>query len=310
MVITEYKIMHKISNVLLLIFTLSILNSCKEEVKEQTQLTTKAQVSLTKISQGYIPDYIQLSGKTIYLNKNTIIAPISGYIANVNIKQGDKVSKGDLLFKIQTAEAFAIQQKDKSINNFGSVSIYAPVSGRIVSLNVVSENMFTDKGSELSVLLASNDLKLQVNVPYEYNSFCKTGSKCKVILPDNSELLGTFSKILPQVDESSQTIKVLASLNSSIFIPENMIVNVLIDKSKEHQVQILPKQCLQSDALMKEYWIMKLINDSTAVQLPVKIGNQNHNQVEILSPHFNSNDLFIRQGAYGLSDTVLIETKK
>jgi stress-induced morphogen len=86
-----------------------------------------------------------------------------------------------------------------------------------------------------------------------------------------------------------------------------MIVKVLINKSNEHKTQILPKACLQTDALMRNFWVMKMINDSTAVQTNVKVGNQTHNKVEILSPQFNKNDLFISEGAYGLSDTVLVK---
>ena len=52
---------------------------------------------------------------------------------------------------------------------------------------------------------------------------------------------------------------------------------------------------------------MKLINDSIAAQTFVTIGNQNHDKVEILSPVFNADDLFVSEGAYGLSDTALVE---
>ena len=302
--------MNRITIALAALFTLFLLSSCEEQVAEQNQAKPKAQVSLTNISRGYLPDYINLSGKTIYLNKSSLLAPISGYISKVEVQQGDKVSKGELLFEMQTAEAYVMNKKGNNTNNYGTVKIYAPVSGRIVSLNIVSKDVFADKGAEMCVLLASNDLKLQVKLPFEYNSYAGIGSKCKVILPDNTEISGTFSKVLPQIDESSQTVKVLASLNTNKFIPENMIVNVLLDKSSEHEVQILPKKCLQTDALMKEFWIMKLINDSTAVQVPVVIGNQTHKQVEILSPLFTDNDLFISEGAYGLSDTVLVEINK
>ena len=286
---------------------MSFLSSCQEQTTEQKEATPKVKVKLSKITMGHLPDYIAFSGKTVYLNKSNLIAPISGYITKVNIKQGDVVTKGQLLFEMQTSEAFVMQHKDSLLHNYGTVKIYAPVSGHIVNLNIVNKDVFTDKGSLMCNILATNDLKIQVDVPFEYKEFAKIGDKCTIILPDSTKIRGIFSKILPQVDEASQTIKVMANINNRQFLPENMKLNILVDKSKEKQAQLLPKNCLQTNALMTKYWVMKLINDSTAAQTFVSIGTQNHDKVEILSPLFNPDDLFISEGAYGLSDTVLID---
>lgn len=290
---------------LLLLISASFL-SCQDENENKIETVAKAQITTSTIQKGYLPDNIKLTGKTIYLNKSSLVSPINGYVTKVNIQQGDKISKNDLLFEIQTPEAFAMQQKDSSARVYGIISIYAPANGRIVNLNVVNKGVYIDKGSEMCKLLSSNDLKLQVNVPLEYNKWAKIGRRCSVVLPDGTVSTAVFTKILPQIDEASQTTKVLANLNSTQFMPENMIVSVLVDKSEEHQAQILPKTCLQTDALMHQFWVMKLINDSTAIQTFVKIGNQTDKQVEILSPLFDSTNLFIQEGAYGLSDTVSI----
>jgi len=289
---------------LLAIFTII---SCQEEITEEIETSAKVQVNICKIQKGNLPDYIQLTGKTIYLNKSSLVAPISGYITKVNIQQGDKVQKGELLFEMQSPEAYIMKQKDSTASHYGIVKIYAPENGRLVSLNIVNSSVFVEKGSVMCILMASNDLKLQVNVPFEYNKYAKIGSKCKVVLPDNTNIEGQISKILPQIDETSQTIKALANINSKQFIPENMIVSVLLDKSEQKEVQTLPKKCLQTDALMQDFWVMKLINDSMAVQTMVTIGNQTHDTIEVLSPLFDSNALFISEGAYGLNDTVLIQ---
>jgi hypothetical protein len=48
---------------------------------------------------------------------------------------------------------------------------------------------------------------------------------------------------------------------------------------------------------------MKLINDSTAVKVPVKTGIVNDTEIEILSPVFSLSDRLINSGSYGLPDT-------
>ncbi|RLD36511.1 MAG: hypothetical protein DRI74_08940 [Bacteroidetes bacterium] len=294
----------------LLVFILGIFNSCKNNMEEQIDVPPKVQVQTTHLSKGYLPDYIELTGKTIYLNKSSLAAPISGYVTNVTVRQGDEVLKDQLLFEMQTPEAFLMQKKDKESNVYGSVKIYAPEKGRLISLNVVNKGVYVDKGVIMSTLLATNDLKLQINLPFEYNRWFKMGKKCDVELPDNTYITAVLSKVLPQIDETSQTIKVLADINTKQFIPENMIVKVLLDKSDKHKGQILPKQCLQTDALMSQFWVMRLLNDSIAVRTFVEVGNQSHQQVEIISPIFELNDYFISEGAYGLGDTVLVEILK
>ena len=296
------------NNKLLLIVLIFFLFSCKKENTETNIETQKVKVKVVGLDYGYIPDYIELTGKTVYLNKSNLVAPISGYVTKVNAQQGDIVRKGQILFEMKTSEAYFMQQNDSLPHtDYGTVKIYSPSTGRIMNINVVNNNVFVDKGSVLCILISSNDLKIQVNVPFEYSKWTKLGNKCKIILPDNTGIQGVFTKYLPQVNEISQTVKILANIKTKQFLPENMIVKVLVDKSKKHKMQILPQSCLQTDALMTKFWVMKLINDSTAVEIPIKVGNQNHEKFEILSPTFNSNDKFVSLGSYGLNDTVLVK---
>ncbi len=294
--------MNSSSKTVLFLLALALLFSCKPQTKERAGSISKAQVRLTGITKGNIPDYIELSGKTIYLNKSNLVAPISGYITKVNVQQGDKVKKGDLLFEMQSPEAYVMNDDNK----FGSVRIKATTTGQLVSLSIVNTGVFADKGSAMCTILSSNDLKLQVNFPFEFDKYAKIGNKCKVILPDSSVITGTFTNILPQIDEVSQTEKVLADLNNKSFIPENIIVKVLFDKSTKHEVQVLAKECIQTNALMSEFWVMKLINDSTVVKIPVQTGNQSHDKIEILLPLFEEGAKFVSEGGYGLGDTTIV----
>jgi uncharacterized NAD(P)/FAD-binding protein YdhS len=74
----------------------------------------------------------------------------------------------------------------------------------------------------------------------------------------------------------------------------------------------LPKAAVLSDETQSEFWVMKMISDSTAVKVPVKKGIETGDRIEILSPTFNPADKIIITGNYGLPDTakVKIETTK
>ena len=285
--------------------------SCSHPEKdEEAAKNSKAQVKVTNIKKGRITDYLELSGKTTYLNKTSISSPITGYVSKVNVEPGSRVNKGDLLFEIMTQEAYMLKDNDSIMRSFKPVIIHSPVKGIINRLDVVKSPVFVEKNSELCSIVDVNDLQVKAEVPYEYRKLAEPGRNCIVELPDKSEYNAVFYNILLDMNPQSQTMKVLLRIRSASLIPENMVVRVLIDKNDKREKQILPKTCVLSDELMKEYWVMKIINDSTAVKVPVKTGRQNHDEVEILFPEFNENDRIINEGGYGLADTSYVEIAK
>ncbi len=302
--------MKKIQTIIWLIPVFATL-SCSHNETEPTLQTAKVQVKITHITHGIIPVYLQLTGKTVFLNKNAIVSPIAGYITKVAIRPGDRVQKNDTLFTLISQEVYALQSNDSITEDYGNISILAPISGVINQLSVFKKSVFVDKNASLCNIVETSSFFVETEVPYEYSSLVKLGNQCIIQFSDSTEYKAKFYKIMPTMNIKSQTQKVLTKIqNITSFIPENMIVKVLVEKSKIDTTQILSKNCVMTDALMTEFWVMKLINDTTAVQIPVKIGNQTHKQVEILLPQFSTNDKFISQGAYGLEDTTLVEVIK
>ncbi len=64
---------------------------------------------------------------------------------------------------------------------------------------------------------------------------------------------------------------------------------------------MLPKPAILGNETQTEFWVMRLINDSTAVKIPVKIGIENFGEVEITDPVFQSSDKILFSGNYGLA---------
>jgi hypothetical protein len=61
---------------------------------------------------------------------------------------------------------------------------------------------------------------------------------------------------------------------------------------------------------MQHFWVMKLLNDSMAVKVPVITGITEKEYVQISQPEFNSSDSFLTTGNYGVSDTVYVNVLK
>lgn len=298
-----------------LLATIIQLASCNPPELTTTEETTvpKTPVEVVSISTGTVDDDLVLFGTTIYLKRNLVTAPIPSFITRVTIKLGDKVSKGDVLYLLQSKESRAlgndIGKLDSSLKNFGILTVRASASGIISTLEKQQQGEYVLEGAQLCTIAESNDLVFQVNVPFEFMPYAKTGNVCTIVLPDNSTHKATFTKALTTMNAMAQTQTILAKTVENLFLPENMIVKVNIPKGTHINKQVLPKSCVLSDEMMKEFWVMKLINDSTAIKVVVNVGNKNEDKIEIISPEFNPLDRIIQIGNYGLPDTALVAVK-
>ena len=90
-------------------------------------------------------------------------------------------------------------------------------------------------------------------------------------------------------------------------IPENLIADVKILKVQKDSAVTLPAKAVLTNETQSSYWIMKLINDTTAVRVPIRKGLESGNRIEILKPQLKPDDRIVLEGAYGLGDTALVK---
>lgn len=301
-------------NYRIMFFSAIILIQCKTAPKEfnETEISNaKSIVEIVSPQLGTVDDELILSGTTVYLKRNVVNATIPAFITNVRIKLGDAINKGDILYELESKERRALENNisklDSTLTNFGLIKIRASASGIISTLDKQQAGDYVLEGTQLCTIAESSALAFQVNVPYEYSSFTKSGSTCTIQLPDSSLHKATFTKALTAMNALSQTQTVLAKCEENLFLPENMIVKVTVLKGSSSIKQVLPKACVLSDEMMREFWVMKLINDSVAIKVPVSVGNKNSIYAEIIKPQFSSNDKIISSGNYGLPDTALVK---
>jgi len=303
--------MKQLSIFFLIALTL-VLASCGSKTETQAEQTAapKTPVEVVSISNGAINDELTLFGTSIYLKRNLVTASIPAFIIQVNVKLGDRVSKGDVLYMLQSKESKAlgndVSKMDSTLKNFGVIKVTASATGIITTLDKQQSGDYVLEGMQLCTIAESNDLVFQVNVPYEFTAYTKIGNSCTLMLPDNTTHSAVFTKALTAMNVTAQTQTILAKSNENLFLPENMVVKVSINRGTQSKKQVLPKSCVLSDEMMKEFWVMKLINDSTAIKIPVTVGNKNSERIEVLSPKFEETDRIISSGNYGLPDTAFV----
>jgi multidrug efflux pump subunit AcrA (membrane-fusion protein) len=299
-----------------LFICLLALSSCKSNESTKTAAPAtepRTPVTVTTASNEPMQDYIDLNATSAFLQKDFVKSNLNGYIQKANIKFGDYVHRGQPLFVLRTKEAQAIgnavNQLDPSFKFSGINVIKADASGYVAEINHQAGDYVQD-GEQLAVINDSRSFVFLMNVPYQYKRYVPIGKVLEITLPDGEHLSGTVKPSLPIVDSASQTQAIALNINSPHNIPVNLVATVKIVKDSKAAAVTLDKKAVLSDESLNNFWVMKMINDSTAVKVPVKTGIQSGDKIEIISPEFSAKDKILLTGNYGLSDTAFVNVLK
>ncbi len=280
--------------------------SCSSNNKNaDSPLELGTPVKITNPSRTDLTESINLNANTTFLNKETVRSTFQGFIEKVYKNIGDDVNIGDSLFLIRTKESAASDSLQIKINNKifkGTVTVKAQANG-VLTLLGYNKGDYVTEGEQLAIISNPSSLRINLSVPYQYVQKINHNSVCTVLLPNGKSVKAAIQKVLPSVDPTSQTQTFILKLGERDILPENLNVNVNIPLSYVKDALTLPKSAILSNETLEIFWIMKLINDSTAVRVDIQKGIENDSLIQILKPQFNLNDRIIFDGAYGLPDT-------
>ncbi len=298
--------------ILFSILIIASFTACNRKQNNQDDVTPRSTVSVTTIQTGTMMQSEQLSATAQYLRHNTVTTPVAGYVRFVKINFNDRVTKGQLLYTLETKERKALGNfnSNETDSNYGLINIYAPMSGVVTAIPQSQAGVFVAEGGALCNISDISSLYFQLNIPFEYSKYVQSNTSCIITLPDNTNINARLQMPIIQANTGLQTIPFMAKPETNRYIPENIIATAKLVIYKNSNAVMLPKSAVLSDELMQRFWVMKLINDSMAVKVPVIAGAQNDSLVEIKNPTFNSNDQILISGNYGLSDSALVKILK
>ncbi len=290
-------------------FTLSCNRSAPAAEED---MEAKTPVTVVTAAIGPVTSTIDLTAVSMFMNKNIVRATTTGTIEKISINQGDQVTGNQQLFTIRTREAMALKNSagnDTSLTFKGLINIVSGKAG-IISSVAFQKGDFVQEGDELAVISDQNSLVFILDVPFEYVKYIGKNRNCIIVLQDNSKVRGYITGKLPEMDMLSQTIRYIVKPSSMGNLPGNLIARISLIKSENSRAVILPKNAVLSNETQTEFWIMKVINDSTAVKVIVSKGFENNDEVEITDPHLLPSERIILTGNYGLPDTARITIVK
>lgn len=278
--------------------------------EEDAQVASQTPVTVTTVNDSTLTDYIDLNATSTILQKNYVKSNANGYVELVNTQLGQNVSRGQLLFTIKTKEAQSIGNSinilDTTFKFSGVNKIRAAAPGYISQLSHQKGDYVAD-GEALAVISDRTSFIFLMQLPYELRQYVKMGQHVDLTLPGGQKVDGTVSSFMPMVDTVAQTQGVVLKVSSDRQLPENLIARARIVKSTKSNTVSLPRSAILTNETQTEFWVMKLINPTTAVKVPVKEGIKSGDQVEILSPVFTKQDKIVISGNYGLPDTAKVK---
>ena len=309
------KKLHFKMKILLLLASLAFLAACGSSQPEETATDPpppKTLVDTTAVSIRDIRQEQRFPATTFYPESNKLAAPIAGYILRSPQEAGEKVGSGQTLFILETKEHRAINANDdlkkSDLAKMGVVSVHAPASGVILSLDQ-RQGDFVSEGSTLCTIARSDKIGFRLSVPFEYNQFVKTGVNVTIELPDKTRLPARVAENLNTATITSQTQTFMVKPLKSVALPEGLNALVIVQMEGASRAAVLPKTAILTNETMDEFWVMQLINDSTAVKVPVTLGLTTGEEVEVKTPSFSTTDRILTEGNYGLEDTALVKVK-
>ncbi len=289
-----------------------LMASCRHtaETSEDTSEVITP-VTITQVMIKPVTSTVSLPAVTTFMKKSIVRATITGKIEKISAAQGDYISMQQLLFTIITREAEAMAKasgNDSTLNFSGRININSSAEGVLSSISYQTGD-FVQEGDELAVISEQSSLVFLLDVPFESEKLVEKNKKCTVILPDNRKISGTIAGRLPEMTIETQTIRYIVKPSAADRLPANLIATVNLVKSVNEKAQVLPREAVLSNETQSEFWVMKLMNDSTAVKTGISKGFENNEEIEVTSPVFLPSDRIILTGNYGLPDTARIVVK-
>ena len=298
--------------IILIVLLLSITSCKKSEETEKTEDVT-IPVTLTTIDAAGLENFVELNGTATYLVKNIIKANATGYLSSVNVAVNDYVATGQILLSIKTREAKVLGNTINKIDptlNFGeAIKVRSNTNGTITSINV-QQGDYVQDGDALVTINDTKSFGIVLSLPYNLKRYVTLGKRLSVTLPDGTNRMATVQKYMPTVDATSQTQSVVLKIEGAQDLPENLIVKVKINKASSSNAVSLPKAAVLSDQTETHFWIMKMINNNTAVKVPIEKGIATDDRIEIISPALTPKDQILLTGNYGVNDTIKVKVLK
>ena len=281
---------------------------------DEPAVKPRALVTVGTIQADTLTDVLRLSAVSAYPAKDALRATTTGYVLSPAPVVGQAVRAGQTVFTIQTKESRVLHLDkltgDPRLKFSGIIQIKTARNGIMATVDKLAGDYVQD-GEQLGLTYDKSRFGFILDVPVTQLRYVHTGQTCRIILPDGRVLAGRVAEVLATADVSIQTQRYTIRPTGTVpDLPENLAVQVELDRTAPRLTSTLPRGAVLTDETQTEFWVMRLLNDSTAVKVPVTVGAQEKDHIEIKQPVFSAKDKILLTGNFGLDDTAAVKVTR
>ena len=274
----------------------------------------KALVTVGGVRADTLTDILRLSAVSAFPARDALRATTTGYVLAPSPVVGQPVRAGQTVFTIQTKESRTLQLDkltgDPRLKFSGIIRIKSARDGVLATVDKLAGDYVQD-GEQLGLTYDRSRFGFVLDVPATQLRYVRTGQPCRILLPDGRVLTGRVAEVLATADVSIQTQRYTIRPSGAVpTLPENLAVQVELDKTAPRLARTLPRGAVLTDETQTSFWVMKLLDDSTAVKVPVTVGAQEKDHIEIKAPAFSPRDRILLSGNFGLDDTAAVKVTR
>ena len=281
---------------------------------DEPAVKPRALVTIGTVEADTLTDVLRLSAVSAYPAKVALRATTTGYVLSPAPVVGQAVRAGQTVFTIQTKESRVLHLDkltgDPRLKFSGIIQIKTARNGIMATVDKLAGDYVQD-GEQLGLTYDKSRFGFILDVPVTQLRYVHTGQTCRILLPDGRVLAGRVAEVLATADVSIQTQRYTIRPTGTVpDLPENLAVQVELDRSAPRLTSTLPRGAVLTDETQTEFWVMRLLNDSTAVKVPVTVGAQEKDHIEIKAPRFSARDKILLSGNFGLDDTAAVKVTR
>lgn len=253
------------------------------------------------VTRGTLSQTILATGTVQPENRLAIKPPIAGRIEQVLVKEGQKVSKGQILAWMSSTERAALLDAARSQgveevkrweDLYRPTPVSAPIKGTIISRNVEAGQTFTNTDS---ILVISDRLTVKAQVDETDISQIKLKQRAEIVLDAYSN-----QKIVAKADQIAFEAKTVNNVTTYLvdvlpdqtpeFMRSGMTANVTFLLETKENVLLLSTQAIQKKDNLS--YVMVRSANGKLKQIEIETGLSDGKQTEILSG-LNENDVVL-----------------
>jgi multidrug efflux pump subunit AcrA (membrane-fusion protein) len=251
--------------------------------------------------------YTEFHGVSRYLQSVHFSSQTTGVVSRVFVHPGDEIRKGQPLLTVKPVEISALE-KSGTLTQQMRDSRDTVFSNQTVLVNqvAVQEGDYVQPGTLLASAFKKSSLAIIAYVPFSQAALIGKNKKCTLEIPGRKTIATRFGRKLFLADSTMQTQPYVVAVPSHMMLAANMNVRVRYQVKEIRNGLFIPRPALLSNEEETAFWVMKVVHN-TAVKVPVTVGWQGKQYVQILSGKLNEKDQVITQGAYGLPDKAQVQ---